>query len=509
MTDVNDNPNRALALLFGLRLENGAAWREVATDWQLADARAVLAPAASDPRLHFLTRPRGASKTSDISGIALSLLLEILGPGDQGHIFAVDADQAAEVVRAAAGFVARTGELRGLVDVQTRKISTPNGASFVVVPADAASAYGIRSKVLIFDEFCQLGSTPEPKRLWEAAFSAQPKLNALLVLLSTAGDPSSWQAKVRDLALSSSRWRVDEVPGPCPWTDRGALDEQRRILTESQYGRLHENRWLTAEDRLTSVEAVRECVRHDDVLEPRANVKYWIGLDIGVVRDRTAIAVAHAERGVDGPTVVVDRVVRFIPSKGRPVDLAEVEETVFMLSRSYNRAHVKADPYQAILMAQGLRRRGVQIEQFTFSQSNVGRLALNLYRLFRGRRIALPNDELLLDELASVQLREVGPNTFRMDHAAGAHDDQAIAVGLCAIELAGERQAGPAHSSAQVASRRSLPATPTSLVGGDTGVATPGSYAERVARRRGWRVQTPEEQYPLTDTLMLARAELW
>jgi hypothetical protein len=160
------------------------------------------------------------------------------------------------------------------------------------------------------------------------------------------------------------------------------------------------------------------------------------------VHDRTAIAVAHTETSAAGPTVVVDRVVRFVPTKRRRVDLAEVEETVWSLSRSYNRAQVQCDPFQAVLMCQNLRRRGVRIDEVAFSQTFIGRLALNLYRQLRDRTIALPDDELLLDELASVQLREVGPNTFRLDHAAGGHDDQAIAVALAALELARASQPG-------------------------------------------------------------------
>src|SRR5438067_1590343 len=55
MTDPND----ALAVLYALRLEDGRPWRKAATDWQLADARAVLAPSKQAPRLHWLSRPKG------------------------------------------------------------------------------------------------------------------------------------------------------------------------------------------------------------------------------------------------------------------------------------------------------------------------------------------------------------------------------------------------------------------------------------------------------------------
>jgi hypothetical protein len=108
--------SNALDVLHGLVLEDGARWGTKAAPFQREDAEAIL---AGDRRLHFLTRPRGASKSTDIAGVVLALLLEAFGPGDAGHVFAVDADQAGEVLRAASGFVQRTGELRGLIEVQS------------------------------------------------------------------------------------------------------------------------------------------------------------------------------------------------------------------------------------------------------------------------------------------------------------------------------------------------------------------------------------------------------
>ncbi|HEV2809764.1 MAG TPA: hypothetical protein VGV93_05115 [Acidimicrobiales bacterium] len=62
--------SEALDVLAGLVLEDGRRWGEAAEPWQWTDAQAVLDPGHEDPRSHFLTRPRGRSKTSDLGGVA-------------------------------------------------------------------------------------------------------------------------------------------------------------------------------------------------------------------------------------------------------------------------------------------------------------------------------------------------------------------------------------------------------------------------------------------------------
>jgi phage FluMu gp28-like protein len=90
------------------------------------------------------------------------------------------------------------------------------------------------------------------------------------------------------------------------------------------------------------------------------------------------------------------------------------------------------DPWQAVGMAQRLRERGVFVEEFVFSQSSVGRLALTLHNLIKEHALAIPDDAALIDELANVRLRESAPGVYRMDHDPDKHDDRAIALALAA-----------------------------------------------------------------------------
>lgn len=431
-------------LLGGLVLSDGRRWGKAAEPWQRADAEAILGE--DGPRLHFLTRPRGASKTTDLAGVALAALVVQLPAGARGYAVAADADQASLLVDAARGFVARTPDLPALVEVQAaRLLSRPNGASLTVLAADAPSAYSILPHLLIVDELANWPNSARHRGTWVAVASAMAKVpGSRLVILTTAGDPAHWSHRVLAEARSSPTWRVHEVPGPVPWLDPAALEEQRRLLTPALFARLHLNRWTAAEDRLASLDDLGACVTLDGPLAPRCEHRYVIGLDLGLRRDRTVAAVCHAESmwrsvpersEVTATRIVLDRMQTWSGTRAEAVLLADVEEWLAQSSAAYNGAEVVYDPWQAVGMAQRLTGRGVGTVEFTFSASSVGRLAATLYTLISNHTLALPDDPELADELANLRLRETSPGVMRLDHDPDRHDDRAVALALAAHRL--------------------------------------------------------------------------
>jgi phage terminase large subunit-like protein len=292
-----------------------------------------------------------------------------------------------------------------------------------VLAAEAAGTWGLKPHLLIVDEFAQWPTTPEARRFWSALYSALPKVaTSRVVILTSAGDPAHPAGQLIARARESDRWYVDEIPGPCPWISAEDLEEQRAELTESQYARLHLNRWCTAEDRLTTVDDVRACVTLDGPQQPESGRSHAVGLDVGLVNDRTVLTVAHAERREGSSSalrVVLDRQFVWQGSRAAPVSLDAVEAVCREVHRQYGRPHFIADPYQATQLCQRLRDRGFSVEEYTFTQTSISRLAQRLYLLLRHRALALPPDEDLLDELAKVRLRETSPAIYRMDHDPG------------------------------------------------------------------------------------------
>lgn len=451
-----------LDVLGALRLEDGRRWGEAATPEQIADARAVLDP-EPEHRRHWLGRSRGYSKTTDAAGFSVAALAALIPAGERGFCVAADADQAALVVEAIAGFVQRTPGLAQAVEVEAWKVRFPDRGTVVeVLSSDAPSAWGRRGWWWVCDELTVWPETRSARRFFEAVSTSWPKVPASRVLIiSTAGSPSHWSRRVYEAAQDDPAWRVSDVHGPPPWVDPAEIEAERARLPASSFARLWENRWVEAEDRLTTIDALRDAVTLDGEQEPTSKVRYVVSVDVGLKNDATAVAVCHR----DGERVVLDRMETWQGSRARPVSLEAVESWIVEASGRYNHAPVVADPYQAAQLIERLRRRGVRAREFVFSAQSVGRLAMGLYRRLRERTLALYDDEELLDELAHVRLRESSPGVYRLDHDSDRHDDRAVALAL-AIEALGTSRHGPARSDAGMVAESRIPTVAVGSVGG-------------------------------------------
>ena len=428
---------QALDLLGSMVAEDGRRWGDAATDWQWACARELLDPMAAPFR--WESRPRGGSKTSDVAGIVLTAMVCLLRPGAMCDAYAAGKDQARLLVDSLNGFVQRTPGLGDLVAVDQYRVRTKAGVVLEVMSADLATAYGRRPSFAVVDELCQWPATPGARGLWEAIVSSLPKVaGARLAVITTAGAPAHWSRKVRDGALVSPSWSVAEIPGPLPWVSASVLAEQRRLLSDSGFARFMLNEWTAPDDSLVSPDDLAAAVTLSGPQEPKVGVPYVAALDVGLTNDRTVAVVCHSEPlsdGRDGHRVVLDRMQVWAGSRSAPVRLGEVEEWLLQAHRLYSGARLVADPWQAVGLLQRLAGAGMQVEEFTFSAQSVGRVASELMRALRDRRLALPDDEALLAELGSVRLRESSAGVVRLDHDASGHDDMATALGLAVLTL--------------------------------------------------------------------------
>jgi phage terminase large subunit-like protein len=479
----------ALDLLHALVLDDGRRWGEVATDWQRADAAAVLEPGPDDPRLHWLGRPKGGSKSTDLAGMSCAWLVEQAGALQDGYAVAADKDQANRLLDKARGFISRTPGLADVLEVQaSRIVNRKSNARVHALEADVASSEGLLTPWIVVDELPNWAATSSARRMWTSVLSAVPKWpGCRLVTIGHAGDPGHWSHRVLEVAREHG-WRVEEIPGPLPWISAEDLAMQEALLLPSEYARRHLNVWTAGEDRLVTDGALAECATLDGPLRPQSGVEYVMGLDVGLTNDATVAVVAHAEpldgdpvgwgrnaslggmdrdrgwvefreqmfRVEDGLAphelerwrrrqlpedrgrpvrIVLDRIEVWAGSKLKPVRLSTVGEWLLEASRTFNGARLVFDPFQAVGLSQRLEDAGVRTSSFTFSSASVGRLARTLHQLLRDRALVLPNDEALLEELANVRLVEKSPGVFRMDHDAGKHDDRAVALALAAFEL--------------------------------------------------------------------------
>lgn len=137
------NGSDAYALLCSLALEGGRRWGDAATDWQRDDARAFLDTSDDARRLHFQTRPRGASKTGDAAGNAVAVMLAQAPPQSRLYALASDRDQGALLIDSIRGFVSRTAELAGAFRIDSFAVTAlRTGTTLEVLAADARRSGG-------------------------------------------------------------------------------------------------------------------------------------------------------------------------------------------------------------------------------------------------------------------------------------------------------------------------------------------------------------------------------
>jgi hypothetical protein len=419
---------KARDVLAVLRLEDGRRWLEAAHDFQREDALAVL---EGERPYHFLTRSRGASKTSDLALVALA---DLLAADERLRCYwlAADADQAALAVDAASGFVARTPALAGRVDVQARRVIVPDsGAILEVVPADAPGTWRLTPHRIYVDELANWSDGPVARRLWEAASSAAAKRSdCRMVVLTTAGSPDHFAFKVLEHARSSPLWRVSEREGPAPWLDPDRLAEQRQRLPAAVYEQLFENRWTAAAGSFLDPAVVAAAFVPDGpALERERDAgSYVAGLDLGTVNDRAVLAVGHRA----GDRVCLDRMMAWRGSRRRPVDFAEVEQFIVQAHRRF-RFTLRLDPWQGLDLAQRLRAQGVRAEEFTFTSASKQRLAATLLSTVNAGNLLLYEAEGLRDELLALRLVQTSSGAWSFDHRAGGHDDRATALALMVV----------------------------------------------------------------------------
>ena len=436
-------------IVYGVVLENGKRWGEAAAPFQRRDLDAFYDP--DGPRLHFWTRSRGSSKTEDVGAMACASLVTEASAASSAAVVAVNADQAALLIDSIAGLVRRTEALRDVLEVTSfRVVNRATGAAIEVLSAaDGSALYGRRDWLTVCDEFCNWPVQRKFHQQYVALRSGVQKLRGRLVLISTAGEPSHPSRRVRDEALRSPDWDVHEVLGPPPWIDPADLRSLRAELRSDEFARLIENQWTDSPDVLVSAEDLEAACILPGVLEPVPGFRYLVTLDYGPKRDRTVVAVCHAERLSEAPgasrRVVLDRMRVWQGSRFRSVSLTDVEEFVAEVSHRYNRAVVHCDPYQSIGLIQRLNARGVRAVEFPFTSVSVNRVASALMVAFQNGLIVLPDDRELRDELSRVRLKQTGPGSLKLDNPSGTHDDRATVLGMACAMLQGESGAGRAY----------------------------------------------------------------
>jgi phage terminase large subunit-like protein len=364
-----------------------------------------------DGRLLYSEQLYGAPKKSGKTGFAalhvLTTLLLFGGRFAEAYMLANDYEQAlSRVFQAVKRIVEASPLLLGEAKITADKIVFPAffNATISAITSDYASAAGANPTISAFDELWAYTSE-RARRLWDEMVPPPTRKIACRLTVTYAGfsgesvlleelfKRGSVQPQIAPNLYAGDgllmAWHHEPI---APWQDERWLAEMRRSLRPNQYLRMIENRFVTSESSFVGLSAWDACV------DPNATpvlvdklLSIWVGVDASVKHDATAIVGCTFEEATQRVRLVFHRV--FQPTPQEPLDFeAAIEGTLLDLDRRFRVIKVLFDPWQLFSTAQRLRGKGMTIEEFPQSPSNLTIASQNLYELIEGRNLALYPD---------------------------------------------------------------------------------------------------------------------
>lgn len=159
---------------------------------------------------------------------------------------------------------------------------------------------------------------------------------------------------------------------------------------------------------------------------PRRHVEYTAFADLSGGRmDDAALAVAH----MDGRRVVVDLARCWKPPFSPDAVIGQMCEEL----RRYGVKRVTGDAYAAEFVSGAFVRNGIR---YTKAEKAKSALYIELLPRLCSGEISLPDNPILIDQIASLERRTRAGGKDIIDHPRGAHDDVANTVAGVAVTAA-------------------------------------------------------------------------
>ncbi|QDT66369.1 terminase large subunit domain-containing protein [Calycomorphotria hydatis] len=174
-------------------------------------------------------------------------------------------------------------------------------------------------------------------------------------------------------------------------------------------------------------------------LAPNPDMDYYAFADLSGGRsDDAGLAIAHRK----GRSIVVDKLVRY----KAPFNPTEVMRLMADELQRWDLSKVTGDNYSAEFVVAGFKQHGIRYRKATANRSE---LYLELLpRIVSPGELELLDNEMLIDQLASLERRTRSGGKDIIDHPKGRHDDLANAVaGAVFLASKVKRKAGPLITS--------------------------------------------------------------
>lgn len=373
---------------------------------------------------------KGASKDSDLA-IALLWLLAFSPRLLNCQVGAADQDQADELRKAAKSILALNPWLAKRIEVQgARIICHATGSVCEIIPADTAGSQGARPDVLVLNELSQVTRQEFAENLRDNAAKVP---HGIAVIATNAGFAGTWQYRWRELARTSPRWIFEQFAKPTPWLDPDEIQEARQRNSTARFMRLFHGVWASGGgDALDDADIADAITADGPMIGSEPGYSFIAGLDLGIKRDHSALVVLgkHGDSG----RVRLAACQGWAPMPGESIDLMAVQLAVLTAHKQFSLSAVRYDPYQCELMAQQLRKVGVNMVETPFVGKNLNEMASGLLNEFRSRNVSLYSDTNLTNDLGRLVIVEKSYG-YKLESArdADGHTDRATAFALALL----------------------------------------------------------------------------
>jgi hypothetical protein len=323
------------------------------------------------------------------------------------------------------------------------EIELTNGIVILTLPCNAASARGLAIAVVILSEAAWFqgvdGSPLDVGEIWRALVPATAQFpERRVIVASTPRWSGDW------FATLCARAATGDDPETRVWHFTTAemnpsistkfLDAER-LRDPVAFRREYEASFESAISAVFDADLIRASVREGDELPPRPGVAYVLACDPAFTGDRFAVVIGHRD---EDTSIVVDRIASWSGSKAAPVVIDVALDAIAAMAQVYNGSKVLIDQFSAQSMAQGLRSRGVRVEERPWTnESKVDAVAAVRRTLYSGR-LSIPRHRELIAELVSLEQRPTAGGRPRIAAPGRAHDDFATALMALVSDLAAD-----------------------------------------------------------------------
>lgn len=301
-------------------------------------------------------RTKKASKDADLSLIVAWLVAFPQRPF-YGQIGAADRDQAAIVKSRLSVILELNPWLNDLIKIVGNQIRSTaqraNGdamAVFDIMAADASGSHGGTPDLLIVNELSHIQKWAFATTLMSNAAGVP---NGIAIIATNAGVRGSEAHVWRQKILASKKWNVHILDRPAPWHNKESVEDEKSLLSPSQYNRLWRGKWVSGKGDALDDAQVRGLFRlKGPASGPEEGWVYFGGIDLGVSRDHSGWVILGAS--IAEKRIKMVHMHRWDPKEGKDgkIWLPSVREHIIITGRQFGIQAVTYDPHQAELMMQ-------------------------------------------------------------------------------------------------------------------------------------------------------------